>query len=100
MAPDQMTGASALWVTVGIAVTVLATLLTAIVKATRAWSRLEGDLRTLIRDFETHMSTERAERMEIVTRHTHDIESIGARLTLAERELVRLGGWTGNARPT
>lgn len=97
MPPDQMAGASAWWVAVGIAVTVLATLLGAIVKATRAWSRLEGDLRTLIRDFETHMATERAERMELVTRHTHDIESLAARLTLAERELVRLGGWHSGA---
>lgn len=100
MPPDQMTGVSAYWVIVGIVVTVMATLLGAIIKATRAWSRLEGDLRVLIRDFESHMATERAERMEIVTRHTHDIESIEARLTLAERELVRLGGWGTGARPT
>lgn len=100
MPPDQMAGASAYWVVVGIVVTVMATLLGAIVKATRAWSRLENNLQTLIRDFESHMATERAERVEIVARHTHDIESIEARLTLTEREVVRLGGWNTGARST
>lgn len=96
---DLAAGAPALWATLGIAVTVLSILLTAIVRATRAWSRLEYDLRSVIRDFQTHIATERAERVEITSKHAHDMEQVTNRLTLIERELVRVGGGGGVAGP-
>lgn len=96
---DLTAGTPALWATLGIAVTVLSVLLTAIVRATRAWSRLEFDLRSVIQDFQTHIATERAERVEIVSRHAHDVEHLTNRITLIERELVRVGGGGPGAGP-
>lgn len=64
----------------------------AVVKVTRSWSRIEAKLETVIRDLELHAANERAERQEIVARHTRHIEGHEARLVLIERELVRIGG--------
>jgi hypothetical protein len=100
MSTESMSSAPALFATLGIGITVLGVLLGAIIKATRAWSRLEYDLRAVIQDFNTHISTERAERVEIVTKHAAEMESLANRVTLVERELVRAGGMGGHAGST
>lgn len=91
-----MSGAPTFIATLGIGVTIIAIVLGGVIKITRSWSRLESDLRTTIRDFDVHVTTERAERVEMTARVSHDIEALANRVTLLEREAVRLGGFNAS----